>query len=138
MRILRLLFMALLALVLIVVALANRQIVTVSAFPANIDAWIAGDWSLSMPLFLVIFLAMLVGMVLGLVWEWLRESQIRAENARRARDIAELEREVGTLRSRNVQPRDEVLAILDRAEAAKATAATPAATATAASVPARR
>lgn len=131
MRILRMLFMALLALALIVLALANREIVTVRAFPVNFDAWVAGDWSVAMPLFLVIFLAMMIGMVLGLIWEWLRESQLRAESARRARDIAELEREVGTLRSRNVQPRDEVLAILDNAAAAKPPARP-------ASVPARR
>lgn len=131
MRIIRMLFVALLALVLITLALANRGIVTVRAFPANVDAWLGGNWSASMPLFLVIFLAALIGMLLGLVWEWLRESQIRAESARRARDIAELEREVGALRARNVQPRDEVLAILDRADAAKPSAP-------AASVPARR
>lgn len=136
MRIIRMLFVALLALALITLALANRGIVTVRAFPANMEAWLGGDWSVAMPLFLVIFLAMLIGMVLGLIWEWMRESQVRAENARRAREIAELEREVGTLRARNVQPRDEVLAILDRADAARP-AARPAA-APAASVPARR
>lgn len=136
MRIIRIVFVTLLALALVIVALANRQIVTVRAFPENFDAWLGGEWSLSMPLFLVIFLAMLIGMVLGLVWEWLRESQIRAESARRARDIAELEREVGTLRSRNLQPRDEVLAILDKAATRPAAqTATPAA---GASVPARQ
>ena len=56
---------------------------------------------------------MAIGMLLGLIWEWLRESQLRTESARRARDIAQLEREVGGLRTRNAQPRDEVLAILD-------------------------
>lgn len=121
MRIIRMLLVALLALLLIVVALANRGIVTVRAFPANIDAWVGGNWSVSMPLFLVIFLSMLFGMLLGLISEWQRESQMRAESARRAREIAALEREVGTLRARNVQPRDEVLAILDNAGAAKAT-----------------
>lgn len=136
MRIIRILLVALLALALIVVALANRGIVTLRAFPANIDAWLGGTWSVSMPLFLVIFLAMLIGMLLGLIWEWLRESQIRAENARRAREIAELEREVGTLRARNVQPRDDVLAILDRAESGRPAA--PPAAAPAATVPARR
>lgn len=140
MRIIRMLFMALLALVLIVVALANRGIVTVRAFPVNFEAWVGGDWSVSMPLFLLIFLSMLIGMLLGLVWEWLRESHMRAENTHRAREIAELEREVRALRTRNVQPRDEVLAILDRADAAKPARATgvPATSMSAASVPARR
>ena len=132
MRIIRMLFIALLALVLIVLALANRGPVTVRALPENFDGWLGSAWAMTVPLFLLIFVAILIGVVLGLVWEWLREAQLRAESARRARDIAELEREVGTLRSRNVQPRDEVLAILDNAAAAKASARL------AASVPARR
>lgn len=132
MRIIRMLFVALMALALIVLALANRGMVTVRAFPDNLDGWLGGAWSVTVPLFLLIFVAILLGVVLGLVWEWLREAQLRTESARRARDIAELEREVGTLRSRNVQPRDEVLAILDNAAAAKASARP------ASSVPARR
>lgn len=132
MRIIRMLFIALIALVLIVLALANRGPVTVRAFPENLDGWLGSAWAVTVPLFLLIFVAILVGVVLGLVWEWLREAQLRAESARRARDIAELEREVGTLRSRNVQPRDEVLAILDNAAAAKAPVRSTA------TVPARR
>jgi len=121
MRILRMAFLGLLALVLVIMALANRQIVTVRIFPPNFDAYVGGSWAASMPLFLIILLAMALGMMLGLVWEWLRESQLRAESTRRARDIAELEREVGGLRVRNAQPRDEVLAILDAPAAQRGT-----------------
>ena len=56
MRFIRLLFVALLAIVLIAVALANRQMVTLSAFPANFGQFLGGTWSVNLPLFFVIFL----------------------------------------------------------------------------------
>ena len=79
MRFLRLIFVVALAIVLIAVALANRETVTLSAFPANFGQYLGGRWSVALPLFLVIFLAFALGMLAGLVWEWLRESHIRRE-----------------------------------------------------------
>ncbi|MFD1881481.1 lipopolysaccharide assembly protein LapA domain-containing protein [Paracoccus pacificus] len=106
--------MILLAIVLIGLALANRGMVTVKVFPANLGSYLGLDWQVTMPLFLLILLAMLIGMVLGLVWEWLREAQLRSESARRARELASLEREMGRLReTRTVAPQDDVLAIVD-------------------------
>lgn len=117
MRFLRLIFIAALAIVLIAVALANRDTVTLSAFPANFGQYLGGRWSVDLPLFLVIFLAFAVGMLAGLVWEWLRESHIRQEARLHASRAARLENEVGHLRDRHAAPRDEVLAILDRPKA---------------------
>lgn len=129
MRYLRLLFVVVLAAVLIVVALANRQFVEVSLLPAGLDQWVPGDWSARMPLFLIILLAILAGMLLGVVWEWLRESSLRRQSAQRAHELQALEREVGSLRKTHHAPRDEVLAILDAPKPpAPATAATSAAT----------
>ena len=68
MRYVRMLLVALLAIILVGVALANRQLVTVSLFPGRLDRYMGGDWQVQMPLFLVIILALLAGMVLGLVW----------------------------------------------------------------------
>lgn len=113
MRYLRLLFVVVLAAVLVVVALANRQFVDVSLIPAGLDQWVPGDWSTRMPLFLIILLAILAGMLLGVVWEWLREAALRRESAQRAHELQLLEREVGSLRKTHHAPRDEVLAILD-------------------------
>ena len=77
MRFIRLIFVAALALVLVAVALANRDMVTLSAFPANFGQYLGGTWSLTVPLFLVIFVAFALGMLAGLVWEWLREAHFR-------------------------------------------------------------
>lgn len=114
MRFLRLIFVVLLALILVAVALANRETVTLSAFPANFGQYLGGQWSVALPLFLVIFLAFALGMLAGLVWEWLRESHIRREARAQADRAAQLENEVGHLRHRHAAPKDEVLAILDR------------------------
>lgn len=144
MRYVRMLLVALLAVVLVGVALANRQLVTVSLFPGRLDRYMGGDWQAEMPLFLVILLSVLVGMILGLIWEWMREAAVRQESARRAHELQLLEREVRGLRMTHHAPRDEVLAILDAPKPAPV-ATTPAAApansplpASSAALPARR
>lgn len=113
MRYLRMFFVAVLAIAMITVSLANRELVQVSLLPGQFAAYVGHSWTARMPLFLVILLALLVGMVLGLVWEWLRAAHLRQELGRRAVALASLEREVGGLRTQHAAPRDEVLAILD-------------------------
>ena len=117
MRFIRLLFVAALAVLLIAIALANRGMVTVRAFPAGFEQYLGFDWQLSLPLFLIIFLAIVFGIVIGFIWEWLREAHIRTEASRRKSEVDRLEREVGTLRQRHNAPNDEVLAILDQPRA---------------------
>lgn len=123
MRLIRLLFLVFLAIVLIAIALANRDVVTLSAFPANFGAYLGGRWAVDLPLFLVIFLAFACGMLAGLVWEYLREAHIRREARQRSAEVARLESEVGHLRDRHAAPRDEVLAILDQPKGAARPAA---------------
>lgn len=117
MRFLRLIFIVLLAIILVAVALANRNIVTLSAFPANFGQYLGGRWAVDLPLFLVVFLAFAFGMLAGLIWEWLRESHERRELRAKAARARQLESEVGHLRARHAAPKDEVLAILDRPKA---------------------
>lgn len=128
MRFIRLLFVVLLAIILISIALANREIVTLNMFPANFGQYLGGDWSIQLPLFLVIFLAMLFGLVAGFIWEWMRESQIRREARLRATQVAQLEREVNSLRDTHAAPRDDVLAILDNSKGAPGGTVRPAPT----------
>ena len=119
MRTIRIFFIVILAIVLILVATANRAPVTVALLPENIAAFPGWTWSLTVPTFLGLFLAMVFGVLVGLVWEWLREAHLRAESKTRAHDLARLQREVGDLRRTHAAPKDEVLAILDEAGARK-------------------
>ncbi len=114
MRFIRLIFVAFLALVLVAVALANRQVVTLSLFPANLGQFLGGTWSVAVPLFLVIFVAFALGMLAGLIWEWMREASIRKTARQRSRKVEQLENEVGQLRENHAAPRDDVLAILEQ------------------------
>ena len=124
MRTIRIFFVVILAIVLILVAAANRAPVTVGLLPETIAAFTGRAWTLTMPAFVALFLAMVFGVLVGLVWEWLRESGLRAESSRRAQNLADLEREVGHLRKTHAAPRDEVLAILDDAGRQPAASAT--------------
>jgi uncharacterized integral membrane protein len=117
-RTLRLLFLGTLALVLIVVAAANRDPVRVRLLPDDLAALTGLTWGRDLPLFLVIFVAIIAGVLVGFVWEWFREAGIRSKASTSSRDVARLERELAGLRGQQGNaPEDEVLALLDRPRA---------------------
>lgn len=127
MRVIRLFLLFVLAVVLILVALANRDAITIHLVPENLARFVGGQWSLTVPAFLILFLAMAFGLVVGLVWEWLRESGQRAAARTRSREVSRLEREVGDLRRSQAQPnKDDVLAILEDTARPSASAGLPA------------
>ncbi len=119
-RYLRYAFLALLALVLITLAMANRGGVTLRLLPPDMAGFLGYSWELTLPLFLVIFAGILAGVLIGFVWEWFREHKHRAE-ARRARaEKEELQREVGRLRvPQSPGQGDDVLALLDPSDSAR-------------------
>ena len=114
MKYIKYLFLAGLAICLITVALANRQMVVLSAVPEDVSGLLGFSFSISVPLYVVIFAGILAGLLIGFVWEWLREHKHRAEAARRAREVGQLEREVKRLRVKEGEGKDEVLALLER------------------------
>jgi lipopolysaccharide assembly protein A len=111
-RYLRYLLLALLAIVLLTVALANRSTVTLHLLPDNMGTFMGFIWSIELPLFLVIFGGIVAGLLIGFVWEWFREQKHRSAASSRSREVARLEREVTKLRDAKAQPKDEVLALL--------------------------
>ena len=113
MRYLRYLLLAVLAIVLLTVALANRTPVTIRALPEDMGLFAGFTWSAQMPLFLVIFGGIVAGLLIGFVWEWLRETKHRSTATTKSREVARLEREVNRLRDTRAEPTDDVLAILE-------------------------
>ncbi len=114
-RYLRLLLLALLGLVLLTVALANRAPVPVRLLPDDMAALTGLTWAMELPLFLVIFASIIAGVLIGFVWEWFREHGHRATASQKSREVTRLERELAVLKdSTSVPPRDEVLALLDK------------------------
>ncbi|MFN3642994.1 MAG: lipopolysaccharide assembly protein LapA domain-containing protein [Gemmobacter sp.] len=109
----RYLILVAIALALVVVAMANRTAVTVQLLPPDLAALVGFNWIVALPLFLVIFGGVVAGIAIGFVWEWVREGKHRAAAARRAREVARLEREVAKAGTPPKGPADEVIALLD-------------------------
>lgn len=113
MRYLRYLFLAVLAICLITVALANRQFVTLRLLPTDMAAFSGVNYAIELPLFAIVFGGIVAGLLIGFVWEWLREHKHRAEAGRAKRDAKTLEREVKRLKKETSAGKDEVLALLE-------------------------
>lgn len=112
-RLFRVLIWAAVGLLLLLVAMANRQPVSVQALPQDIAAFFGVSWAASVPLYLVLFGGIVVGLLIGFVWEWMREHKHRVVASTKGRDVARLERELAGLRDAKGQPQDDVLALLD-------------------------
>ena len=115
MRYIRYLCIAIFAIALICIALANRQFVTLKMLPEEISQWFAVNPQAELPLFLVILSSIAAGLLVGFIWEWIREYGERAEAARQAREMRRLEREVARLKAEKHQGKDQTLAVLDEA-----------------------
>lgn len=116
-RYLRYLVLAVLAVALVTVALANRAPVLVSVLPADLAALTGFSWQIQVPLFLVIFGGIVAGLLIGFVWEWVREMKHRSTASTKTREVARLERELAAMRDATSLPKDDVLALLDAPKA---------------------
>lgn len=115
MRYIRYASIAIFAVALILIALANRTIVEVKVLPDELAGLAALNPSYEMPLFIVIFGGILAGLVVGFIWEWIREAKERMAAARQAAEMQQMRAELRRLRGEKHQGKDEVLALLDEA-----------------------
>lgn len=116
-RYIKYIFLGTLAVMLITVALANRDAVTLRLLPADLAAVVGVSWSVDLPLFMVIFGGIGAGLLIGFLWEWLREMKHRSVATTKSREVARLERELAAMRDAKGQPQDDVLALLERKKA---------------------
>ena len=112
MRFLWYLFLAILAVVLITIALANAELVTLRLLPEAMAGFLGWSWQVTLPLFLVIFLGIAAGILIGFVWEWWREHRYRVEMRTEKRERQRLEREMARSRT-SARKGDDVLALLE-------------------------
>jgi len=115
MRYLRHLILGAIAVALIIVALANRDMVTLNLLPEPFAGLIGTSLSLQLPLFLVIFAGIAGGLLIGFFWEWLREMKLRSAANKGQREVTRLTREVKRLKGQKNEGKDEILALLDDA-----------------------
>ncbi|SMY08485.1 lipopolysaccharide assembly protein LapA domain-containing protein [Flavimaricola marinus] len=115
MKIIRYAFWAIIAICLITVGLANRGAVTLRAMPEVLGNLVGVSPDITLPLYVVIFLGVAAGLLIGFFWEWLREYKHRAEAREKGREVTQLRREVGRLKTQKHEGKDEVLALLEDA-----------------------
>lgn len=115
MRYIRYAFLAVLAIALVSVALANRGMVTLTLLPSGLSDMAGMNRSIDLPLFIVIFGGIVAGLLIGFVWEWLREHKHRAAASQRGAEVKKLERELRRTKAERDKDKDEVLALLDEA-----------------------
>jgi len=112
-RFLRYLFLAVLGIILVAIATANRTPVTLRLVPEELDTFLGYSWSVEVPLFVAIFGGIVLGLLIGFVWEWFREAKHRSAAVEHKREAGRLEREVKKLKDTKPSANDEVLAILE-------------------------
>lgn len=111
MRVLKALFWLAVAVILVTVGLANRQMVELKALPEVLDARLGPVPDVELPLFLVILGGVALGLLIGFVWEWLREVPERAQARAQARELDNLRTELA--RRQAEAGRGDVLAGID-------------------------
>jgi uncharacterized integral membrane protein len=84
-----------LGVILVAVAVANRQTVTVSLDPSSPDHPAA---TATLPLFALVIVLLIVGVVVGGVAAWLRQGKWRRTARRLERELGDLRSEVGALK----------------------------------------
>ncbi len=110
MRTVKIVLLAVILIAIVVLALANRELVTLHLLPEGMARVM--PVSVQLPLFVVILLAMVAGMFIGYLFEWLREHKHRRRAAQKASEASRLSAEVDRLRRRSGKPEDDVLALL--------------------------
>lgn len=110
MRRFKIVVFALILVTIVLLSLANRELVTVELLPEPLDRVLSA--SVEVPLFLVILVSVLVGMILGYTFEWLREARYRRAAAQRGREASALAEELHRIKQRG-KPADDVLALIN-------------------------
>lgn len=114
-RYLKLAILAIIALALVSVALANRETVTLNLLPSGLIELFGVNWSIELSLFGVMYGGVGIGLLIGFIWEWLREYKHRREASVKSREARRLQREVTQLKGEKHKDKDEVLALLEDA-----------------------
>ena len=115
MRLLRTLFLSCLAIILLVLSLANSQKVTLYFVPESLSSFFEMTFVLNIPLFLVFFSGIFIGLVIGFVWEWLREYKFRVEANNYQKRLSIAETELSDIHARE-NKKDDVLTLLEKVE----------------------
>ena len=112
-RLIKLIILVVLVVGFVILAMANRDMVTVNLLPPDLARLAGLTYAAEVPLFFVGLGGVALGLLVGFIWEWLRESRHRAEVAKRQREVKALKSQVIKLKGERDKGKDEVLALLE-------------------------
>jgi putative membrane protein len=113
-RILRYVFLVVVAVALMVFATANRGLVTLYLLPPDLALLFQLDVKVDVPAYVMVFLGLILGLLVGFTIEWLREHRYRRTANTKSREVSKLERELAAMKDQTSLPDDPVLALLDK------------------------
>ncbi|MFS4439413.1 LapA family protein [Paracoccaceae bacterium GXU_MW_L88] len=114
MRLIKIAFIAIVLVIILTLALANRQPVEVSLVPDQLAGFLPFASSMTLPLFAVGLLSVLFGLIIGIVMEYLREMGIRREVTRKEVQVEELKRQNDRLKQKAQEGENEILALVSK------------------------
>lgn len=115
MRILTYVLIALVALVVIGLSVANRHVVDVGVAPDFTAYGLPASPRYELPLYVLALGCGALGFILGAAREYVREARLRRRAAEARREVGELKREVSKLkRDQNLDEDDEIIALTSR------------------------
>lgn len=113
MRFIKLVITLILMIGVVLLALANRQAVTIQLLPDPLPNYVPFTSSITLPLFFVLIGAVLVGLLLGYLIEYLRERKHRVAKKVTEREKRAVEQELEALKKKTKSEEDDVLALLE-------------------------
>lgn len=105
--------LAIIAVILVSIALANAQVVTLRLVPEAMAGFLGLDWTVDLPMFVVVLIAVGAGLLIGFFWEFAREHKHRAAAREERRERKQLEREMKQMKTRRPGTGDDILALLE-------------------------
>ncbi|MEM8785277.1 MAG: LapA family protein [Pseudomonadota bacterium] len=95
------------AIVVVVLTVANRQSVTLSADPL---AGVASNLTIEVPVFLLAFSAFLLGLFTGLIYQWMADGRHRKEKRKARAEAAVLRRNLARTEDELQKSQDDISA----------------------------
>ncbi|MEM0945594.1 MAG: LapA family protein [Pseudomonadota bacterium] len=106
MRLIKTVFLVLIALAIVILGVGNMEPVELHLLPEKVvgPAFMVRD----VPLFAVILVSVMVGLIAGRLLEWLREGRVRKISSDRGREVVRLREEVAKLKAQVADPDDDL------------------------------
>ena len=112
-RYIRVIFLTGLSIIILTLAVANRELVDIRILPSELEGFLGGGMIFSIPIFVLFLCGVIFGLFVGFVWEWIREMKHRSASSRKSKELAKIENELSQLKRESGQNEDEIMLLLN-------------------------